>query len=208
MKINKAVILAAGFGTRMLPASKVIPKELLPVVDTPAIQLIVEEIAASGIDRHRDRDQPRQGRRCSIISARARTGAVSRTARQERPARSRAPARALARITTAEQDAPLGSATRCCRPAIRGRRRAVRGHPARRYHRRAAALPGTIDGRRADRRRAGGGAATGAAQRGFQVRNCRSAALGPRLASADRDGREAAASRKLPATWRSSGATC
>ncbi len=49
MKINKAVILAAGFGTRMLPASKVVPKELLPVLDTPAIQLVVEEIAASGI---------------------------------------------------------------------------------------------------------------------------------------------------------------
>jgi UTP--glucose-1-phosphate uridylyltransferase len=49
VKIKKAVILAAGFGTRMLPASKVVPKELLPVVDTPAIQLVVEEIVASGI---------------------------------------------------------------------------------------------------------------------------------------------------------------
>ncbi|MGO9061657.1 MAG: UTP--glucose-1-phosphate uridylyltransferase [Candidatus Binataceae bacterium] len=49
MKISKAVILAAGFGTRMLPASKVVPKELLPVVDTPAIQIVVEEIVASGI---------------------------------------------------------------------------------------------------------------------------------------------------------------
>jgi UTP--glucose-1-phosphate uridylyltransferase len=49
VKIRKAVILAAGFGTRMLPASKVVPKELLPVVDTPAIQLVVEEVVASGI---------------------------------------------------------------------------------------------------------------------------------------------------------------
>lgn len=49
MKIKKAVILAAGYGTRMLPASKVVPKELLPVVDTPAIQLVVEEIVAAGI---------------------------------------------------------------------------------------------------------------------------------------------------------------
>jgi UTP--glucose-1-phosphate uridylyltransferase len=49
VKIKKAVILAAGFGTRMLPASKVVPKELLPVLDTPAIQLVVEEIVASGI---------------------------------------------------------------------------------------------------------------------------------------------------------------
>jgi len=50
MKIRKAVIVAAGLGTRMLPASKVIPKEILPVVDSPAIQLIVEEAVASGIE--------------------------------------------------------------------------------------------------------------------------------------------------------------
>jgi UTP--glucose-1-phosphate uridylyltransferase len=50
MKVRKAVILAAGLGTRMLPASKVIPKEILPVVDTPAIQIVVEEAVASGIE--------------------------------------------------------------------------------------------------------------------------------------------------------------
>jgi len=50
MKIRKAVIVAAGLGTRMLPASKVIPKEILPVIDTPAIQLVVEEAVASGIE--------------------------------------------------------------------------------------------------------------------------------------------------------------
>jgi UTP--glucose-1-phosphate uridylyltransferase len=50
MKVRKAVIVAAGFGTRMMPASKVIPKEILPVVDTPAIQLVVEEAVASGIE--------------------------------------------------------------------------------------------------------------------------------------------------------------
>jgi UTP--glucose-1-phosphate uridylyltransferase len=50
MKVRKAVILAAGMGTRMLPASKVIPKEILPVVDTPAIQVVVEEAVASGIE--------------------------------------------------------------------------------------------------------------------------------------------------------------
>jgi UTP--glucose-1-phosphate uridylyltransferase len=50
MKVRKAVIVAAGLGTRMLPASKVIPKEILPVVDTPAIQVIVEEAVASGIE--------------------------------------------------------------------------------------------------------------------------------------------------------------
>jgi UTP--glucose-1-phosphate uridylyltransferase len=50
MRVRKAVIVAAGLGTRMLPASKVIPKEILPVVDTPAIQVVVEEAVASGIE--------------------------------------------------------------------------------------------------------------------------------------------------------------
>ncbi|MGA2411119.1 MAG: UTP--glucose-1-phosphate uridylyltransferase [Candidatus Binataceae bacterium] len=50
MHVTKAVIVAAGMGTRMLPASKVIPKELLPVVDTPALQMVVEELTASGIE--------------------------------------------------------------------------------------------------------------------------------------------------------------
>jgi len=49
-KVRKAIIPAGGFGTRMLPATKVVPKELLPVVDKPLIQFIVEEIAESGIE--------------------------------------------------------------------------------------------------------------------------------------------------------------
>ncbi len=49
MKIRKAVIPAAGFGTRTLPISKSVPKEMLPIVDKPAIQYIVEEAVASGI---------------------------------------------------------------------------------------------------------------------------------------------------------------
>ena len=50
MKITKAVIPAAGLGTRVLPATKAMPKEMLPIVDKPAIQYIVEEAAASGIE--------------------------------------------------------------------------------------------------------------------------------------------------------------
>ena len=49
MKVTKAVIPAAGLGTRVLPASKAIPKEMLPIVDKPAIQYIVEEAVKSGI---------------------------------------------------------------------------------------------------------------------------------------------------------------
>ena len=50
MKIRKAVIPAAGLGTRVLPATKAIPKEMFPIVDKPAIQYIVEEAAKSGIE--------------------------------------------------------------------------------------------------------------------------------------------------------------
>ncbi|WP_240417468.1 UTP--glucose-1-phosphate uridylyltransferase GalU [Paenibacillus periandrae] len=50
MKIRKAIIPAAGLGTRFLPATKAQPKEMLPIVDKPAIQYIVEEAIASGIE--------------------------------------------------------------------------------------------------------------------------------------------------------------
>ena len=49
-KIRKAVIPAAGYGTRFLPATKATPKEMLPIVDKPTIQYIVEEAKASGIE--------------------------------------------------------------------------------------------------------------------------------------------------------------
>ncbi|QTX04026.1 UTP--glucose-1-phosphate uridylyltransferase GalU [Agromyces archimandritae] len=49
-RISKAVIPAAGLGTRFLPATKALPKEMLPVVDKPAIQYVVEEAVAAGLD--------------------------------------------------------------------------------------------------------------------------------------------------------------
>ncbi len=49
-KVRKAIIPAAGLGTRVLPASKSMPKEMLPIVDKPAIQYIVEEAVAAGIE--------------------------------------------------------------------------------------------------------------------------------------------------------------
>ncbi len=49
-KIKKAVIPVAGFGTRFLPATKAMPKEMLPIIDKPIIQYIVEEAVASGIE--------------------------------------------------------------------------------------------------------------------------------------------------------------
>lgn len=50
MKVRKAIIPAAGLGTRFLPATKAQPKEMLPIVDKPTIQYIIEEAIASGID--------------------------------------------------------------------------------------------------------------------------------------------------------------
>lgn len=50
MKIRKAIIPAAGLGTRFLPATKALPKEMLPIVDKPTIQYIVEEAVSSGIE--------------------------------------------------------------------------------------------------------------------------------------------------------------
>lgn len=49
-KVTKAVIPAAGFGTRFLPQTKAMPKEMLPIVDKPVIQYVVEEAVASGIE--------------------------------------------------------------------------------------------------------------------------------------------------------------
>ncbi len=49
--VRKAVIPAAGLGTRFLPASKAVPKEMLPIVDVPTIQLVIEEAVAAGIEQ-------------------------------------------------------------------------------------------------------------------------------------------------------------
>ena len=50
MKLRKAVIPAAGLGTRFLPATKAQPKEMLPIVDKPTIQYIIEEAASAGVE--------------------------------------------------------------------------------------------------------------------------------------------------------------
>ena len=50
MKVRKAIIPAAGLGTRFLPATKALPKEMLPIVDKPTIQFIVEKAKGSGIE--------------------------------------------------------------------------------------------------------------------------------------------------------------
>ncbi len=49
--IKKAIIPCGGLGTRFLPATKAVPKEILPVIDTPVLAYIVEELAASGVEQ-------------------------------------------------------------------------------------------------------------------------------------------------------------
>ena len=49
-KVRKAVIAAAGFGTRFLPQTKAMPKEMLPIIDRPVIQVVVEELVSAGIE--------------------------------------------------------------------------------------------------------------------------------------------------------------
>ncbi len=61
MNVRKAVIPTAGLGTRFLPATKAVPKALLPVLDTPVIHLAVEEAAAAGIDHVTIVVSPHQG---------------------------------------------------------------------------------------------------------------------------------------------------
>lgn len=50
MHVHTAVVPAAGLGTRFLPATKAVPKELLPIIDTPALQLIIDEAVGAGVD--------------------------------------------------------------------------------------------------------------------------------------------------------------
>src|SRR5438477_812918 len=49
-KVRKAIIPAAGFGTRFLPATKAMPKEMLPLIDKPIIQYVVEDAVSAGIE--------------------------------------------------------------------------------------------------------------------------------------------------------------
>lgn len=48
-KITKAVIPVAGFGTRFLPVTKTIPKEMIPLINKPVLQFVIEELVAAGI---------------------------------------------------------------------------------------------------------------------------------------------------------------
>jgi UTP--glucose-1-phosphate uridylyltransferase len=119
-KIRKAVIPAAGLGTRFLPATKAVPKELLPIVDTPTIQYIVAEAVAAGV------------RDIILVTARGKESIVDhfdiageleahleRTGKTELRRQMRAIAQ-MANVVTVRQQEPLGlgHAVLCARDII------------------------------------------------------------------------------------------
>jgi UTP--glucose-1-phosphate uridylyltransferase len=119
-KIRKAVIPAAGLGTRFLPATKAVPKELLPIVDTPTIQYIVAEAVAAGV------------RDVILVVARGKDSIVDhfdiageleshleRTGKHELKKQMRAIAQ-MANVVTVRQQEPLGlgHAVLCARDVV------------------------------------------------------------------------------------------
>lgn len=119
-KITKAVIPAAGFGTRMLPATKALPKEMLPVAGKPLIQYAIEEAAASGIHtvvlvvrNHRSLIE-------SHFASDPALEAFLRQRRQDAAADQVSRLSSLVRLEFVEQQQPrgLGDAIRCARPLL------------------------------------------------------------------------------------------
>jgi UTP--glucose-1-phosphate uridylyltransferase len=119
-KITKAVIPAAGYGTRMLPATKALPKEMLPVAGKPLIQYAIEEAAASGINtvilvvrNHRSLIE-------SHFAADPPLEAFLRERRQHAAADEVARLSRLVRLEFVEQHQPrgLGDAIRCAKPLL------------------------------------------------------------------------------------------
>ena len=125
MTVRKAVIPAAGLGTRVLPATKVVPKEMMPLADKPAIQYIVEEAVASGarqvtivtsrtkraIEDHFD-EAP------ELVVALRRKGALDKIAALER-------VEEMAELTFVRQRRALGLGHAVLTAAPSGRRRAI-----------------------------------------------------------------------------------
>ena len=120
-RISKAVIPAAGLGTRFLPATKATPKEMLPVVDKPAIQYVVEEAVAAGLDRrphgHRPQQAPPRGPLRPQL--RARGGPAAARATPTGSPRSRSPATSRPCTTSARATRRgLGHAVLCAAPHV------------------------------------------------------------------------------------------
>lgn len=118
--IRKGVIPAAGFGTRFLPASKAVPKVLLPIVDRPVIQYAVEEMARAGIEQITIVTSPGQGAIADHFSpAPELEAALQAAGKADLLAACRAP-EALAEILFVQQPRPLGlgHAVWCARDTV------------------------------------------------------------------------------------------
>ena len=120
--VTKAVILAAGLGTRMLPATKAVPKEMLPIVDKPLIQYAVEEAVAAGIRDvifvvadGKEAIAEHFSERTRADAYATESGDAALQARVHGPAH-------LARFSYARQDAPRGiaHAVACARAHVEG----------------------------------------------------------------------------------------
>ena len=154
MKIRKAVFPVAGLGTRVLPATKAMPKEMLTIVDRPLIQYVVDEAQGS---RHRAfhlRHRPQQGRDRGPFRPHVRTRRHAGRARQE--GRDRNPGALPAGSRRHQLHPPAGAARARPRGVVRPRhrrQRAVRGGAAGRTGAEHAGLPRPDDrGRRQARR--------------------------------------------------------
>ena len=122
MRVRTAVIPAAGLGTRFLPATKSVPKELLPIIDVPALQLIVDEAVGAGIEHIvivNSRTKP--AIEAYFADAPDVIDKLVASGRHELAKRMRAIGRDV-RISFAYQDAPLGlgHAVGCAREAVAG----------------------------------------------------------------------------------------
>lgn len=120
MTLRKAVIPAAGLGTRFLPATKAVPKEMLPVVDKPAIQYVVEEAVAAGLDdllvitgRHKESLEDHFDRAWELEYALQAKGDTERLARVQR-------SNEMAEVHFLRQGDPrgLGHAVLCARSHV------------------------------------------------------------------------------------------
>jgi UTP--glucose-1-phosphate uridylyltransferase len=119
-KVRKAVLPVAGLGTRFLPATKAMPKEMLPLVDTPSIQIIVEECVAAGIEeiifvtaRGKSALEDHFDRAPELEALLERRGKKEDLARVQRPTQ-------LARFSSVRQGEArgLGHAVLCARAAV------------------------------------------------------------------------------------------
>ena len=155
MRVRKAVIPAAGFGTRFLPATKTVPKEMLPIVDKPVIQYIVEEAVRSGIEEIILVTSTSK-KALEDFSTRLRARGESRGDREDRAAGEGATRHRHGECDVRATEAPAGKRSRRAgRPTCRGGR-AVRRAVGRRYPARRAAGRETVDRRGGPIRRAGG----------------------------------------------------